>query len=73
MTKTISTIATALALSLAIQGCTQKNDSSEKAECVTSEDDAMGEAQQSMDDAKHAASKAALEAHNAANAHKPRF
>ncbi len=66
MTKTISTIATALVLSLAIQGCTQKTDSGEKAECVASEDDGMGEAQQSMDDAKHAAGIAALEAHDAA-------
>tara|TARA_R110001606_G_scaffold30206_6_gene93598 strand:- start:1806 stop:2453 length:648 start_codon:yes stop_codon:yes gene_type:complete len=66
MKKTISTIATALVLSLSIQGCTQKTESDDGAECSTAENDAMGDAQQSMDDAKHAASKAAVEAHNAA-------
>ncbi len=49
-----------------IEQIQKKYENAEKAECVTSENDVMGEAQQNIDDAKHDASKAALEAHNAA-------
>ena len=66
MKKTIYTVATALAFTLAIQGCTQKTGSDDGAECSASGNDEMGDVQQSMDGAKHAAGKAALEAHNAA-------
>jgi len=66
MNKTISTVATVLALSLTIQGCTPKAENDDQAECATSEYDALDDAGGSIDAAVHDASKAALEAHDAA-------
>lgn len=66
MNKRISTVATVLALSLTIQGCTPKAENDDQAECATSEYDALDDARGSMDAAAHDASKAALEAHDAA-------